>query len=147
MTIICIFLHFGRITAVTRVPILWTCSAANALSIRLCIEFWSQYYSPFFTFKKDKSLRALFHPWCFFRLSSFASSILLCHLLWSKLYIELCRMYHPLQGPAKTVGILLPNFIEICTKTNNEQWKTKKTEKHAQFELFCIVNQITPQKI
>ena len=76
MTVICTSLHFGGAPVVTRVPILWTESAANVLPTHLWTELWSQYHSPFFTFKEGKLLRALFYPWCFFRLSSFASNIL-----------------------------------------------------------------------
>ena len=75
MIAICTFLHFGGAPTLTRVPIFWTCSVVNALSIRLCTEFWSQYHSPFFTFKEGKAVRVSFHPWCLFILSSFASSI------------------------------------------------------------------------
>ena len=76
MTVICISLRFGGSSAATRVPILLICSTANVLSTCLWMEFWSQYHLPFVTFKEGKSLKVFFHLWCFFRLSSFASSIL-----------------------------------------------------------------------
>jgi hypothetical protein len=45
-------------------------------------------------------------------------------------------MYHPFQGLAETMGILLINFLKIYTKTNKEQWETRQSEKHAEFGLF-----------
>ena len=136
MTAICTFLRFGGAPAVTRVPILLTGNIANVLSARLWTELWSQYHSLFFTFKEGKSLRALSHPWCFFRLSFFASSILFLPFNLEHIIHRTLSMYYPLQGPAETMGILLPNFFEICTKTNKQQKETRQTQKHAQIRLL-----------
>ena len=76
MIVICTSLRFGGTLAETRVLIFLIDSVANVLSARLWTEFRSQYHLLFFTFKEDMSLNVLFHPWCFFILSYFASNIL-----------------------------------------------------------------------